>query len=338
MNQSASLQKEDAAATDRATRTDYRLGSLYSLATAFLLATQEPFSFLAARRLSAMQFICLTQIALLVSLPLLLSRPVSRRDFVALLSDRSNLGKLAIIFGVGMSGLLLYNLGLSNAHPIIISAILNLSPFWAALVARVVSGKSIPISPMIFFGCLAAGFIGAMAIPYSQMQDANMPSIHDLTGDLLHAGWIYAIPIPIFSALGGTLIGKWFAKYDESAAIAANFVVSTAVLIPSTLIILYARSAVPTGEPLAIALMIIGTIIAASLGRVLYQISLTATDNDNGFVTMFFLLVPALTSLISLALSWWIPDLHFVAGSLFYFGLALNSGALLLFSLKSWGR
>jgi drug/metabolite transporter (DMT)-like permease len=44
-----------------------------------------------------------------------------------------------------MSGLLLYNFGLSNAHPIIISAILNLSPFWAALVALVLAGVPIPI-------------------------------------------------------------------------------------------------------------------------------------------------------------------------------------------------
>ena len=34
---------------------------------------------------------------------------------------------LAIIFAIGMSGLLLYNVGLSNAHPIIISAILRIS-------------------------------------------------------------------------------------------------------------------------------------------------------------------------------------------------------------------
>jgi drug/metabolite transporter (DMT)-like permease len=312
------------------------LGSLYSTATALLLATQEPFSFLAAKRLSSMQFVCLTQIALLVSLPLLLSRPVSRRDFLALLSDPANLWKLAVIFAIGMSGLLLYNFGLSNAHPIIISAILNLSPFWAALVARVISGKPIPISRPIFFGCLAAGFIGAMAIPLSQFEDANMPSAGELADSIFHGTWIYAIPIPIFSALGGTLIGKWFSKYDESAAIAANFIVSTVVLIPTTTLILYERSNLPSGQPLAIVLMIAGTIIAASLGRVLYQISLTATDNDNGFVTMFFLLVPALTSLISLALSWWIPDLHFVAGPLFYFGLVVNSGALLLFSLKSW--
>jgi hypothetical protein len=82
--------------------------------------------------------------------------------------------------------------------------------------------------------------------------------------------------------------------------------------------------------------MIIGTIVAASIGRVLYQISLSVTDNDNGFVTMFFLLVPALTSLISLPLSWWIPDLHFVAGPMFFAGLLAIAGSLLLFSLKSW--
>jgi hypothetical protein len=322
--------------TQSISRTNYRLGSLYSIATAFLLATQEPFSFLAAKRLSAMQFVCLTQIALLSSLPLLLSRAASRRDFVALLADYSNLGKLATIFAIGLSGLLLYNLGLSNAHPIIISAILNLSPFWAALVALVISKKPIPISPTIFFGCLAGAFIGAMAIPSSQIEEANLPSVGELTQSVLHGAWVYAIPVPIFSALGGSLIGKWFSKYDESAAIAANFVVSTSALIPVTTIILYERSELPSGQPLAIALMMVGTITAASLGRVLYQISLTVTDNDNGYVTMFFLLVPALTSLISLSLSWWITDLHFVAGPLFFFGLALNAASLLLFSLRSW--
>ena len=116
---------------------NYRLGSLYSVATAFLLATQEPFSFLAAKRLNAMQFVCITQIALLLSIPLLLTRSVSRRDFFALLSNPTNLWRLAVIFAIGLTGLLLYNAGLSNAHPIIIAAILNLSPFWAALVARV---------------------------------------------------------------------------------------------------------------------------------------------------------------------------------------------------------
>jgi hypothetical protein len=71
--------------------------------------------------------VCLTQIALLVSIALLTLPPPSRRDFLALLRKPANYGYLAIIFAIGMSGLLLYNLG--NAHPIIISAIFNLSPF-----------------------------------------------------------------------------------------------------------------------------------------------------------------------------------------------------------------
>ena len=49
-------------------------------------------------------------------------------------------------------------------------------------------------------------------------------------------------------------------------------------------------------------------------GRVVYQMALTATENDNGFVTMFFLFVPGLSSLISFVLSSWISDLHFAAG------------------------
>ena len=54
---------------------NYRLGSLYAVITAFLYATQEPFSFPAARHLNTLQFVCLTQIALLVSIPLLTAAP-----------------------------------------------------------------------------------------------------------------------------------------------------------------------------------------------------------------------------------------------------------------------
>jgi drug/metabolite transporter (DMT)-like permease len=320
-----------------APRVNYRLGSLLSVITAFMLATQEPFSFLAARRLSTIQFICLTQIALLISIPLLTLQPTSRRDFVALLRDASNYGKLAVIFAIGMGGLLLYNFGLSNAHPIIISAILNLSPFWAAAVALIISRVPIPVSPTVFFGCFAGAFAGAMAVAWSQIGDADRPTMSQLADNLLHGSWVYAIPIPLCSALGGTLIGRWFAEYDESAAIAANFVVSNLVLIPSTVFILYQRAELQfDNQPVAILLMIVGTIIAASVGRVLYQIALTVTGGDNGFVTMFFNLVPALTALISLVLSLWIADLHFAADPMFFVGLALIAASLLLFSLKSW--
>ena len=146
---------------------NYQLGSLYAVMTACLYATQEPFSFPAARHLNTMQFVCLTQIALLISFPLLMARQASRRDLVALLKKPANYGYLAVIFGIGMTGLLLYNLGLSHAHPIIVSAILNLSPFWAALVALVISRVPIPISPATFFGCFAGAFIGAMAVAWS---------------------------------------------------------------------------------------------------------------------------------------------------------------------------
>jgi drug/metabolite transporter (DMT)-like permease len=315
---------------------NYRLGSLFSIITAFLIATQEPFSSLAAKHLNSVQFIFLTQASLVVSVPLLLSRKVSRRDFIAIMKDSSSIWKILILSVIGLSGLFLYNFSLTNAHPIIISAVLNFSPFWAALVAMLISRKSIPVSPLIFFSCLIGAFIGAMAVAWSQIGEANRPSMSDLTDNILHGSWPYAIPIPLLSALGGTLIGKWFAKYDESAAIAANFVATSSVLIPVTIVILYLRSELFPDQFLAILLMIVGTIIAASIGRVMYQVSLTVTDNDNGFVTMFFLLVPALTSLISLVLSLWIPTLKFVAGPMFFCGLLVIAASLLLFSLKSW--
>jgi drug/metabolite transporter (DMT)-like permease len=315
---------------------NYQLGSLYSVITAFLYATQEPFSFPAARHLNTLQFVALTQISLLVSIPLLLSRPTSRRDFVALFRKPINYGYLAVIFAVGMTGLLLYNFGLSNAHPIIISAILNLSPFWAALVALVLASVPIPISGATFFGCFAGAFTGAMAVAWSQFADAGMSTIGQLADNFVHGSWVYAIPVPLCSALGGTLVGKWLASYDESAAIAANFLTANVILIPGCLAILYWRNELNFDQLEPVLLMIFGTIVAASVGRVMYQVALTITGGDNGFVTMFLNLVPALTALISLALSHWIADEHFAINPPFFLGSAVIAASLVLFSLKSW--
>ena len=315
---------------------NYQLGSLYSVITAFLYATQEPFSFPAARHLNTLQFVALTQVSLLVSLPLLLSRSTSRRDFVALLRKPINYGYLAVIFAIGMTGLLLYNFGLSNAHPIIISAILNLSPFWAALVALVLARVPIPISRATFFGCFAGAFTGAMAVAWSQLSDAGMSTIGQLADNFVHGSWVYAIPVPLASALGGTLVGKWFASYDKSAAIAANFLTANVILIPGCLAILYWRGELQFDQLSPILLMIFGTIVAASIGRVVYQIALTVTGGDNGFVTMFLNLVPALTALVSFILSRWIADEHFAINPTFFVGSLVIGVSLVLFSLKSW--
>jgi hypothetical protein len=262
----------------------------------------------------------------------------SRRDLVVLLGNAANYFKFGVLFLIGMIGLLLFKLALSNAHPIIISAIINLQPFFAALVALVITRVPIPVSPAIFFACLISAFLGAMAIAWSQVGEANRPDLGQLAESAMHGTWLYAVPVPICSALGGTLVCKWFAKYDESAAMAANFAVSALLLIPATGFFLYWRSELNFGQIFPVILMIAGTIIAASVGRVLYQIALSVTGNDNGFVTMFFLLIPALTALISIPLSWWISDLHFAVSWMFYVGLFVVSASLLFFSLKSWGQ
>ena len=112
-------------------------------------------------------------------------------------------------------------------------------------------------------------------------------------------------------AVQGVISGTIDIYQGGTAAIAANFFVSALVLIPVAGCILYWRSEVNFGQVVPVILMIAGTIVAASVGRVLYQIALSVTGNDNGFVTMFFLLIPALTALISIPLSWWISDLYF---------------------------
>jgi drug/metabolite transporter (DMT)-like permease len=317
---------------------NYRLGSLYAVITAVLYSTQEPFSFPAARHLNTFQFVCLTQIALLISIPMLISRPASRADFLGLIRDRSNYGPLAAVFAIGMSGLLLYNLGLSHAHPIIISAILNLSPFWGALVALIISRVPIPISPPTFFGCFLGAFLGAIAVAWSQLSGADKPTMGELADNFIHGSWIFAIPVPLCSALSGTLVGKWFGKYDESAAIAANFLFANVILIPSCLLILAWRGELTFEELPAMILMIVGTILASSVGRVFYQVSLTVTGGDNGFVTMFWNLVPALTAVVSLTLSRWIADEHFAINPTFFVGSLVIGSALLLFSIFSWRR
>jgi hypothetical protein len=312
---------------------NYRLGALYALTAAFLLATQEPFSFLGARQLDSEQFILVTQVSLLLSIPLLNFKPQSRRDFLAILGDPRMYWKLGVIFALGMTGLVLYKLGLTGAHPIIIAAIFNLSPFWAAMVARVISRVPIPVAPLTFFGCLAAAFFGAMAVAWSQLSAS--PG-NDLFASFLAGSWVFAIPIPILSALNGTLIGKWFSKYEESAAIAVNFLVPAALLIPLTSYWLAGHGGLSLAHWPAILLMMLGTIVAASIGRVLYQVALSVTGNDNGYVTMFFLAVPALTGLISWPMSWLIPELTFTIDALYFVGLALIALALLLFSYQSW--
>jgi drug/metabolite transporter (DMT)-like permease len=260
----------------------------------------------------------------------------SRRDFCALLSDARTLGKLSVLFILGLCGLFSYNVGLSSTHPIITAAVLNLSPFWAVLVASVISKKAVPVSPLVFFGCFSLAFVGAMAVAWSQLKSSN--TLSELLESVFHSKWGYAIPVPLFFALSGTLVGHWFGKFDQAATIAANFVVSALILIPATLFFshLHVGSLISAQDFDAILLLLLGTFAAAVVGRVFYQIALTSTDNDNGFVTMFFLMVPALSALITVPLSWWIPDLQFVAGRTFFLGLLLITVPLLLFLLKSW--
>ena len=71
-----------------------------------------------------------------------------------------------------------------------------------------------------------------MAIAWSQIDGDSKVLARDVLYSFIHSKWIYALPMPAFFALSGTLVYQWFSGFDETAAIAANFVVSSAVLIP----------------------------------------------------------------------------------------------------------
>ncbi len=274
---------------------------------------------------------------MLLSLPFLIWRRASRRDFAAILLDVRQWPKLAVIFLVGLAGLSLYDIGLSIAHPIITAAVLNLSPFWAALIAYAVSRRSISISPWAFWLAFIVAFCGATAIAWSQMKIDNHALAQDVIASLIRCRWIYAVPMPAFFALSGTLVYQWFSDYDEGAAIGANFAVSALVLLPAAAIgsSLGQEWRLSEQSVLAIVLLILGTLAASAVGRLLYQLALTETKNDNGAVTMFFLLIPAISALISWPLSRWIPTLSFVPGPAFVVGMALVSGPLVVLAYFS---
>jgi drug/metabolite transporter (DMT)-like permease len=312
---------------------DYRLGMYYALVTAALLALQEPFSALAARKLSAFDFLAFTQVSLLLSIPLMLSRPGGRTDFVKILTTRSNWPKLIALLGVGVAGLALYDVALSSAHPIISAAVLNLSPFWAALVARVVSGRIMPRPRTVFVGCFVAAFAGAMVVAFSQIEADPSSLKRDLLYSLLHSRWALALPMPIFFALSGTLVYEWFRDYDEGAAIASNFLISAVVLIPVALWAAHGRTTPLTADDaFAIFLLLVGTLASSAAGRLFYQAALTATRNDNGFVTMFFLAIPAISAVVSWAMSPWLAALRVNVSTAFFTGLLLVMAPLGVFS------
>jgi drug/metabolite transporter (DMT)-like permease len=304
---------------------NYRLGTFYAIASAILVSFQEPLCAPAARSLGSLNFMAFTQLALLLSVPLLILRADSRRDFVAIVTGTRHWPKLGVIFLIGVAGLALYDIGLSSTHPIITAAVLNMSPFWAALIALVVSKRSISASPTGFVACFLAAFFGAMAIAWSQIDVDSKVLTRDLIESFIHSKWIYALPMPAFFALSGTLVYRWFSDFDEPAAIAANFVVSSLVLIPLAAATSDFGQASHFSEQstVAILLLIVGTLASSAAGRVCYQMALTATKDDNGYVTMFFLLIPAFSALISLLLSRWIPGLQFVPHPMFFVGMGL---------------
>jgi len=316
---------------------DYAYATACVVATAVLLAVQEPFSALAARTLSSLEFMAVTQVALLASLAFLLIRTDSRRDFATIILNFRYWPKLIAIFLVGVAGLALYDIGLSSAHPIITAAILNLSPFWAALVAFAVSKRSVSAPRRAFTLCFLVAFVGAMAVAWSQIDFQGRDVPHEIIFSLLHSKWIYALPMPAFFALSGTLVFEWFSDFEEASVIAANFVVSSAILIPAPAIgsELGRQGRLSEQSSAAMLMLLVGTLAASAAGRVFYQKALTATKSDNGYVTMFFLLIPAFSTLISLPLSRWIPTLTFVPGPGFVIGMVLVTGPLILLTLMT---
>jgi drug/metabolite transporter (DMT)-like permease len=317
--------------TARPTRRAYLVGVALALATAACLSAQDTLSAPGAKSLTGAQFVFVNQIALLVAAPLFLIEPQARRDFRAILGSSSGRRSLVWLTLVGLAGLVLFNLGLRHAHPVVVSAILNLAPFWAALSARVVAGVPVPVSAGVFAVSLAATFAGAMTVAYSQ----TPPGDSGLGAMFSKGSWYFAIPVPLLTALSGTLLGVWFKDRRESAAVAAALFVPAVALIPVTAFIIWRRGESFAMDWRPVALLAVGAIVSSAFGRLLYQRALTVTGGDNGFVTMFFLLGPALAGLYAWVLSNWIGGLAFSLNAEFFAGMALTTASLIYFARRS---
>jgi drug/metabolite transporter (DMT)-like permease len=215
-----------------------KLGATLAVATAFLIAAQAPFSLLATKSISLPAYVLVTEIAQLCCVPFMLRSGQARKDFRSLILQRENVPKFSLLLAIGMISLLLFAFGLGKGHPVVISAVLNLDPFWAALVAFFIAGKTIPTSSRTFGICLVIAFIGALIIAVSQSDSGSLTSI----GLASFVGAGIAMPVPILAALSGTLIGKWFPKVDNSATLAVTFLTAAVPTIPITLAIIMWRS------------------------------------------------------------------------------------------------
>jgi hypothetical protein len=101
-------------------------------------------------------------------------------------------------------------------------AVLNLDPFWAAVITYLVAGKKIPTSLLTFALCLIVSFVGAMLLAVSQTDAQSIGLQMFDSGSFLALG--LALPVPVLWALSGTFVGKWFSEFDDYACIAVTFV------------------------------------------------------------------------------------------------------------------
>ena len=131
---------------------------------------------------------------------------------------------------------------------------------------------------------------------------------------------------------------RWWDGGSEDCPKPVNrgqFCCSAGILIPAALIV--GGWPVPSGSEgnFAALLLLVGTLAAGAAGRVVYQMALTATENDNGFVTMFscsFLVCRHSFPLLC-------PHGFLISTSqptsMFFVGLALVAAPLFVFSMKS---
>ena len=261
------------------------------------------------------------------------------RHFVSRRITPTHWPKFLALLAIGLGGLALYDVGLSSAHPIITAAVLNMSPFWAALVAqssvRQNARRSRHISSSASF---FVAFLAAMVVAWSQIDtDSSARSAASDRQRSAQSLDLRPADAHLFRVERQACSTVWFSRYDEGAAIAANFLVSSIVLIPAAVWLAHGRGppALKRGHGAGdTALVHRHACLFGGRPRLL-SAGVERHPQRQWLRDHVLPLIPALSALVSWPLSRWIVTLRFAPSPLFFGGIALVIAPLLLFAFAA---
>ena len=272
-----------------------------ALAATFFYAAQHPLSrpMLVSLKNTELAW-ALKLVFAVMGVPLLIFVSTRGKDFVRILGDTRRWPHLLISTGLGLLVTYLYVWGNPKVHPVLVALLLNTSPLWAALWARLLKSESLPRAfvSTVFVSLLAIGGL------YLVTNDSTSGWVSDPWGLLL-------LLVPGIYTLRAIMTARWFADRSAMDINAALTVLAAVLMLP--LIIGEVQSdacevAWNSIERVYWVELLVGTISGAIIGSAFYLLALQRSRGAYSFVTAFNLLIPSVTAMLSFVLHLVQPD------------------------------